>query len=302
MNWHRKRQIITLLFGAGIALLIAMAGVSVYLDSLSVERSAQLSKIRDRTDLATRLLTALIDIETGMRGYLITADPSYLAPLYRGRDAITDLRSSWGPEFDGWAAPGYSDLPLRTLMERRQKLNNDLLEAARISGVTAARDELRGSEGKFLMDRMRAVLAYQMSTFREESNATQRSADHLAGLHSILVVSALSIAILFSIAQFMLFRGEVYSRGTIELALRRRNEERKQVGELSSALQLADSRREAYGIIEAYARRIMIELSGAFYVYTASRDQLTRVAQWNLPGVTQVFADHLHPSDCWGLR
>jgi len=100
----------------------------------------------------------------------------------------------------------------------------------------------------------------------------------------------------------MLFRGEVYSRGTIELALRRRNEERKQVGELSSALQLADSRREAYGIIEAYARRIMIELSGAFYVYTASRDQLTRVAQWNLPGVTQVFADHLHPSDCWGLR
>jgi diguanylate cyclase (GGDEF)-like protein len=47
----------------------------------------------------------------------------------------------------------------------------------------------------------------------------------------------------------------------------------------------------------------MLELSGAFYVYTASRDQLTRVAQWTAPGgATQAFADHLHPSDCWGLR
>jgi diguanylate cyclase (GGDEF)-like protein len=302
MNWHRKRQIITLLFGAGIALLIAMAGVSVYLDSRSVERNAQLSKIRDRADLATRLLTALIDVETGMRGYLITADPAYLAPLYRGRDAIVDLRSTWGSEFDGWAAPGYSDLPLGTLMERRQKLNDDLLEAARTLGVTVARDQLRNSEGKVLMDRMRAVIAYQMSTFRDESNATQRSADYLAGLHSILVVSALTLTILFSIAQFVLFRNEVHGRGAVEFTLRRRNEERKQVAELSSALQLSDSRHEAYGIIEAYARRIMVELSGAFYVYTASRDQLTRVAQWNLPGVTQAFADHLHPSDCWGLR
>ena len=56
MNWHRKRQIITVLFGAGIALLIAMAGVSVYLDSLSVKRNAELSEIRDHTDVANRLL------------------------------------------------------------------------------------------------------------------------------------------------------------------------------------------------------------------------------------------------------
>jgi diguanylate cyclase (GGDEF)-like protein len=302
MNWHRKRQIITLLFAAGIALLIAMAGVSVYLDSLSIERNAQLSKIRDRTDVATRLLTALIDIETGVRGYLITADPTYLAPLYRGRDAVTNLHSTWGADFDTWIAPGYSDLPLATLMERRKKLNDDLLETARTLGVTVAREQLRTSESKMLMDRMRAVIAYQTSTFHEESNAVQRSADYLAGLHSVLVVSALSLAILFSIAQFMLFRNEVNGRGTVELTLRRRNEERKQVAELSSALQLSDSRREAYGIIEAYARKIMVELSGAFYVYTASRDQLTRVAQWSLPVATQPFADHLHPQDCWGLR
>ena len=93
MNWHRKRQIITILFGAGIALLAAMAGISVYLDSLAVKRNAELSRIRDNTDAAQRVLVALVDIETGIRGFLITADPSYLEPLFRGRDQITQIRA-----------------------------------------------------------------------------------------------------------------------------------------------------------------------------------------------------------------
>jgi diguanylate cyclase (GGDEF)-like protein len=50
----------------------------------------------------------------------------------------------------------------------------------------------------------------------------------------------------------------------------------------------------------------MPEVSGAFYVYTASRDQLTLVAHWDADGKSADhpldFVDHLHPSDCWGLR
>jgi diguanylate cyclase (GGDEF)-like protein len=302
MNWHRKRQIITALFGAGIALLIAMAAVSVYLDARAVERNAELGKIRDRNDVATHLLAALIDIETGVRGYLITDDPAYLAPLYRGRDEIVDLHATWGLQFDSWSAPGYADLPLGELMKRRAKLNNDLLETARTLGITVAREQLRNGDSKLLMDRMRAVLSYKMSTFAEDSDATQRSADYLAGLHSILVVSSLGLAILFSIAQYLLFRSEVKGRGAIEQVLLRRSEDRREVAEMSSSLQLADSRREAYAIIEAFSRKIMPDVSGAFYVYTASRDQLTRVAQWNRTGEEHKFAQHLHPTECWGLR
>ncbi len=302
MNWHRKRQIITLLFVAGIALLIAMAGVSVYLDAVSVERNAQLAKIRERNAVATRLLAALIDIETGIRGYLITSDPAYLAPLYLGRNAITDIRTTWGSDFDAWAAPGYTDLPLGDLIKRRAKLNNDLLETARTLGITVAREQLRNSESKLLMDRMRGVLASEMSSLAAESDATQQSADDLADLHSILVVAALSLAILFSIVKFILFRSEINGRGAVEQVLRRRNEDRRQVAEMTTSLQISDSRLEAYGIIEAFSRRIMADVSGAFYVYTASRDQLTRVAQWDRPGEAHHFAEHLHPSDCWGLR
>jgi diguanylate cyclase (GGDEF)-like protein len=302
MNWHRKRQIITLLFAAGIALLIAMAGFSVYLDTLAVRRSAELSTTRDHADIANRLLVSLVDMETGARGYLITGDPSYLAPLYRGRDMITELRSSWGQEFEKWSAPGYSDLLLGDLMARRQKLNDDIIETARQEGVGVAREQLSASESKVLMDRMRAILYYQLSEIEARSDATQRSADSLSRLHSIVVVASLGLAVLFSIAQFILFRSEVNGRGAVELVLRRRNDARRQVADLSTALQLADSRREAYAIIESFARKMMPDVSGVFYVYTASRDQLTRVAQWSRKGEAHTYADQLHPQECWGLR
>ncbi len=302
MNWHRKRQIITALFGAGIALLIAMASVSVFLDRLSVERNAELSRIRDRTGAASQLLTALIDAETGVRGYLITNDPTYLEPFHRGRDMIREIRAANGPEVDAWAAPGYSDETLGVLIQKRAKLNDDLLETARQLGITVAREQLRNGESKRLMDRMRAVISYQIGVFAEESDKVQKSADFLAGLHSVLVVASLGLAILFSIAQFLLFRSEVNGRGAIEQALRRRNDDRRQVADMSTALQLADSRAEAYAIIASFARRMMPEVSGVFYVYTASRDQLTRVAQWNRKGEAHTFVDHLHPQECWGLR
>ncbi|WP_395016247.1 diguanylate cyclase [Dongia sp.] len=302
MSWHRRRQIITLLFGAGIALLIALAGVSVYLDNQAVKRSAELSQIRDHTDAAQRVLVALVDIETGVRGYLITGESSYLAPLFRGRDQITNLRAVMGPEIDPWSAPGYSELTLAQLMTRRQNLIDSLLETARVKGFNMAREELRLGESKFLMDRMRAVLTYKINMFEEEADRTQRSADYYAELHSFLVVASLGIAILFSIAQFFLFRSEVSGRGAVEQVLRRRNEDRHQVTEMSTALQLADSRHEAYAIIASFARRMMTEVSGVLYVYTASRDQLTRVAQWSRKGEAHTFAEQLHPQECWGLR
>jgi len=302
MDWHRRRQIITSLFAAGIGLLILMAAVTIVIDGHTVEDSTALSQIRDRSEAANKLLVALIDIETGIRGYLISGDPTYLEPYYRGRNQVIQIEEQLGSEIKAWSAPGYSDEPLGALMEARAKLMTGLLETARTEGIEAAQIQLRDGNAKLIMDRMRLVLAHKLSGFAEESDIETRHANLLVNLLSILTVTTLLLAIAFSIAQFMLFRSEVNTRGSIELTLRRRNDERRQVAELSSALQLSDSRHEAYGIIEAYARRIMVELSGAFYVYTASRDQLTRVAQWNLPGVTEVFADHLHPSDCWGLR
>jgi diguanylate cyclase (GGDEF)-like protein len=302
MNWHRKRQITTLLLVAGIALLAVMGAVSVYLDNRAVQQNAELSKLRDRVVAATDLMVALIDIETGVRGYLIAGDPTYLEPYYRGRDTVTHIVDTMGPELRDWTAPGLGGATLGTLMPERRKLMEAAVVTVGNYGTAAAQAKLNASNGKALMDAMRNIIDHQIDDFGQQADALKTHADFLADLHSVLVVVSLTLAMLFSAAQFLLFRSEINGRGAIELVLRRRNEERRQVADLSAALQLSDSRREAYGIIETFARRMLQGASGAFYVYTASRDQLTLVTQWTRPGETHDFVDHLHPTDCWGLR
>jgi diguanylate cyclase (GGDEF)-like protein len=302
MSWHRKRQIITLLFAGGIVLLTGMAGFSVHLDRQAVKQNAALSEIRLKEGAATRLLVALIDIETGVRGYLIAGDPTYLEPFYRGNETLNQIRSEFGPAIDGWSANGHADETLDALMAARRKLMDDAIQTARTEGVGVAQVRLSASNAKAVMDRMRAVIADRLAEFSRAADGLQQNADSLANLHSVLLVAALTLAILFSIAQFMLFRNEIIGRGAMELALRRRSEERRKITKLSAALQLSDSRPEAYAIIESYATRILGDVSGAFYVYTASRDQLSLVAQWRHDGEGHQFVDRLHASECWGLR
>jgi diguanylate cyclase (GGDEF)-like protein len=305
MDWHRKRKILTALFLGGIGLLIALAGVSIYLDARSVRQNAAVSDIRHKVAQTTDLLVALIDIETGLRGYLIAGDPIYLEPFYGGRDKAANIRADM-PELDGWTAPGNPDQTLGALIAKRRGLFDHALEIAREKGPEAGQESLRDSEAKPVMDAMRRVIGAQLLAYGEQSDALQRQADALADLHSLIITLALGLSILISIAKFVMFRAEIGNRGDIEQALRRRNDERRQVADLSAALQLSDSRREAYGVIGAYARRILPEVSGAFYVYTASRDQLTLVAQWSAPDRKERdawgFTDHLYPTDCWGLR
>jgi diguanylate cyclase (GGDEF)-like protein len=305
MDWHRKRKVITALFLGGIVLLVAMTAVSLVLDGRSVQQSAQLSTIRHRVTQATDLLVALIDIETGARGYLISGDPAYLEPFYRGRDVVTSIRTDM-PEIDTWVEPGRSGETLESLMTKRRSLLNHAIDTAHSRGIQPAQEELSQGDAKPLMDSMRRVISAQLQAYADQSTLLKRQADGLADLHSLIVILALGLAILFSIAEFGLFRTEIASRGEIELTLRRRNDERRQIADLSTALQLSDSRHEAYGVIAAYARKVMPNVSGAFYVYTASRDQLTLVAQWRNSSQADAtgweFADHLPPGDCWGLR
>jgi diguanylate cyclase (GGDEF)-like protein len=305
MDWHRKRKIITGLFYGSIAMLIALAGVSLYLDARSVAQTNALSEIRDRVSKATNLLVALIDIETGLRGFLIAGDPVYLEPFYRGRDTAAKIHAEL-PEIDQWAVPGNPDQPLGTLIAKRRGLFDHAIETEREKGLEAAQEELRAGDAKALTDAMRRVIGAQLQSYGEQSDALQKRAGALADLHSIIMILALSVAIAFSVATFLMFRNEIDDRGRMEATLRRRNDERRLITDLSAALQLSDSRREAYGVIGAYARRIMPAVSGAFYVYTASRDQLMLVAQWSSPERKERdawgFIDHLHPADCWGLR
>ena len=76
--------------------LFAVAAVLVATQAVSVHRAQQ--RLQDVLDpaaiLSRQLLTDYVDQETGERGYVITGDPSFLAPYTAGTAAATAVRAS----------------------------------------------------------------------------------------------------------------------------------------------------------------------------------------------------------------
>jgi signal transduction histidine kinase len=76
----------------GVLLLFAITGIGLALianHKLSVQRDIVLNQVEPALHDALDLEAALVNEETGVRGYIITAKPEFLQPYYTGRAAET---------------------------------------------------------------------------------------------------------------------------------------------------------------------------------------------------------------------
>lgn len=119
----------TVLMLAGLGLFAALAWSSHV--SLRAVDAGTDARARARTGLlqAAEVLSALKDVETGQRGYMLTGDEQYLTPFAAGVDALV-------PAFGGLrvAAAGFPALDLdrlRVLVERRVELARRNIAARR---------------------------------------------------------------------------------------------------------------------------------------------------------------------------
>ncbi|GAB6196583.1 CHASE3 domain-containing protein [Lysobacter xanthus] len=68
----------------GLALFVVLAAVGFVTIGSVQEASQARDRARDALLTGTRLLSSVLEVETGQRGYVLTGDPSYLAPYYDG--------------------------------------------------------------------------------------------------------------------------------------------------------------------------------------------------------------------------
>src|SRR5947209_9593403 len=76
------------LLGAGLLILIIVAGSSVWLSERARENAADIQDAQSIRTRTSRLLALLLDAETGQRGFLLTQDPKYLEPYEAARRQI----------------------------------------------------------------------------------------------------------------------------------------------------------------------------------------------------------------------
>ncbi|MDP3876190.1 MAG: response regulator [Methylobacter sp.] len=192
---------------AGAALLVA-AGVTVTFWSFQQIESAAEMRKHNRIVLtsAANLLSTLTAAETSERGYLLTGDEAFLDLYWGVRDGIggqmTELRQQtlMGPAHHHLGA-------LATLIDTKLLQMSNNIELRRKGDITTVLADVRGGQGKRLMDAIRT----EMNNFVElqESALTENEAKFQATMRRlfvIIVVASLFVLLLILVFAYLVYR------------------------------------------------------------------------------------------------
>jgi len=183
----------------GVVLLIAVVVAVVSFRAFS--RVTETAEARKHTfvllNSANELMSALIDAETGQRGYLLTGDKAFLEPYLAVRSRISVDLKALRQLCLIIAAQKHLDA-LAPLIEAKLAYLSYNIELRRNDNMTAALASVRGGQGKRLMDSIRT----EMSSFIriEEGALAQRDAQFQSNVRYLFVVIVTTslLALLFA--------------------------------------------------------------------------------------------------------
>jgi len=187
-----------LLLAAGFVLLIGLGAATI--TALTIERDdrrdveSQLVIARERV---TQLAVAYIDQETGQRGYLTAADPTFLEPYERGRGDARRLTSELGRLAGTRFTP---ELTAVALASRPWDRSSEQTIAARrlgqpIDPVTIDNDKLLFDT---LRDRVDALQQVVDTSARRAAEATNHARTSING--ALVIMLAIAVVLLAVVA------------------------------------------------------------------------------------------------------
>jgi signal transduction histidine kinase len=246
----------------GLVLALAVVGIGLALISggeLEHERGLLLDQVGPSVQAALQLESALVNEETGVRGYVLTREPRFLAPYRDGlsSQALSFARLRSHERADG--APAASDIEV--VYARVQAWQENYVSPALAGGGESRPRPISVEvEGKRLFDSVRASLErLQGALQRENVSARSKLNGGAAKLEVLLIVAAVLILGSVLAAGFLL-------RAAIIKPLERLGREAGRVagGEFGTPLSASGGVREiaeVSGEIEAMRRRIVEELA-----------------------------------------
>jgi PAS domain S-box-containing protein len=112
----------------------------------------------DRRALLLSVLSLQQDIETGQRGYVLTADPHFLEPYWKAKPRIDSVLSELAGAWDDEPALAPQLHLLRRLSDARIAAADHVVALQRHGDVGGATSYIAAGQGKRIMDAMRATI------------------------------------------------------------------------------------------------------------------------------------------------
>ncbi len=130
-----------------------------------------------------RVEQALVDAETGQRGYLLTGNPQYLQPYEQAGRAVGSAMTALNKAVSGEPQQESRAAAISSLSNQKLAELADTLSVARTRGLPAAIAIVRSNRGQSIMDRLRGqfndALAEQrrieQTRYTEDANAASWS-------------------------------------------------------------------------------------------------------------------------------
>lgn len=164
-----------LLLAGCIAFVATAYGAYRSLGELTRQEAVRAHALRTQATI-TRVLSLLVDLDSGQRGFMITGDIAYLDPYER---AMRELDQRYGELKQALAESGEQQLPAfarldRFIADRRAQVEENIERRWRL-GEAALKDVQAFVAGRRLMEEIRGELSRLDSLQRQRIDAIERS-------------------------------------------------------------------------------------------------------------------------------
>jgi two-component system sensor histidine kinase EvgS len=231
---------------AGAVSLVALGAAVSFWAFKQIEVSAQTrTHTSNVLKSADDLLSALKDAETGTRGYLLTGDESFLEPYLEVRDSFNDRLNELRQLTLGSATYTHVEA-LAPIVDARLTHLARTIELYRNNNVTAAIENVRGGEGKGLMDSVRIEIRSINQIEGEE--LARNEAEFVANMRFLFIVIAFAslFVLLLALSFAYLIYREMQQRlkNVVHLQTQRfleiQNETNKQLEQANTTLRVSE--------------------------------------------------------------
>jgi signal transduction histidine kinase len=245
--------------GTALAVLTALGALGIWALSRTTSISDALVDVRSpELNNSVRLEAALVNQESGVRGYGLTGQPSFLQPYAQGladeKTAVDRLRALVGKDHK-------ADADLAAVMTRAQQWQARIARpiAAAPAGAPVALATERADEGKAEFDRLRTAMTRQQNRLTAQQLAAHDNLNQSITLRDWVFAAIAAVILLLSVLVF-----EGLRRGITEPLGRLGNDARHvsngRFDHPVTAIGPADLRRLS-GDVEGMRRRLVDELA-----------------------------------------
>jgi len=291
-----------------LVVLVPVAVLTVHEASSSRSTSRAVEHSADILAAAQRLLLAAVNSETGVRGYIITADNAFLEPYNDGKASFDAEAATLRAALAGRPEQlGRLEKVVSIELQWRSQISEPEIAEVRANSADVATAKVHTGQGKALKDQVRAAVADLVAAERAEFDrriaASDRAANRVrvAAVVGPAVVAILLLGLVLALGRTIAARLAGVARGADALAagdLTRRVDDagRDEIARLAAAFNAMAARLEESIRSETRRRETLqqaVERCSAFAAQVAGGDLTARMSPDGDGEITRLY-EHLN--------